>query len=31
MYNTVIIDDDQLARRGLKRILELHFKEIKVV
>ena len=31
MYHTVIIDDDQLARRGLKRILELHFKEIEVV
>lgn len=31
MYHTVIIDDDQLARRGLKRILELNFKEIEIL
>jgi len=31
MYNTVIIDDDQLARRGLRRILEQNFKEIEIL
>jgi two-component system, LytTR family, response regulator len=31
MYHTVIIDDDQLARRGLKRILEQNFKEIQIM
>ena len=31
MYQTVIIDDDQLARRGLRRILEQNFKEIKIL
>lgn len=31
MYQTVIIDDDPLARRGLRRILEHHFQEIKVL
>jgi two-component system, LytTR family, response regulator len=31
MYQTVIIDDDQLARRGLRRILEQNFREIEVL
>ncbi len=31
MYKTVIIDDDQLARRGLRRILEQNFAEIEVL
>jgi len=31
MYHAVIIDDDQLARRGLKKILELNFKEIEIL
>ena len=31
MYHTVIIDDDQLARRGLRRILEQNFKEIEIL
>lgn len=31
MYNTIIIDDDQLARRGLRRILEQNFDEIKIL
>jgi two-component system LytT family response regulator len=31
MYQTVIIDDDQLARRGLRRILEQNFKEIEIM
>jgi two-component system LytT family response regulator len=31
MYNTVIIDDDQLARRGLRRILEQNFQEIEIL
>ncbi len=31
MYRTVIIDDDQLARRGLKRILEQNFKELEIL
>lgn len=31
MYHAVIIDDDQLARRGLKKILELNFKEIEIM
>jgi two-component system LytT family response regulator len=31
MYQTVIIDDDQLARRGLKRILEKNFQEIEII
>lgn len=31
MYQTVIIDDDQLARRGLRRILEQNFKEIEII
>jgi len=30
MYNTVIIDDDILARKVLKRILEQNFKEIEI-
>jgi len=30
MYQTVIIDDDQLARRGLRRILEQNFHEIEI-
>ena len=31
MYQTVIIDDDPLARRGLRRILEHHFQEINIL
>ncbi len=31
MYHTVLIDDDQLARRGLKRILEQNFPEIDIL
>jgi len=31
MYHAVIIDDDQLARRGLKSILDLNFKEIQIL
>lgn len=31
MYHTVIIDDDQLARRGLRRILEHNFDIIEVI
>lgn len=31
MYHSVIIDDDQLARRGLRRILEQNFQEIEIV
>jgi len=31
MYHTVIIDDDQLARRGLRRILEQNFHEIEIL
>jgi len=31
MYHTVIIDDDQLARRGLRRILEQNFKQIEIL
>jgi two-component system LytT family response regulator len=31
MYQTVIIDDDQLARRGLRRILEQNFQEIEII
>jgi len=31
MYHAVIIDDDQLARRGLRRILEQNFKEVEVL
>lgn len=31
MYQTIIIDDDQLARRGLRRIIEQNFREIEVV
>lgn len=31
MYRTVIIDDDILARRVLKRILEQNFKEIEIL
>lgn len=31
MYQTVIIDDDPLARRGLRRILEHHFQEIQIL
>lgn len=31
MYQTIIIDDDQLARRGLRRILEQNFQEIEVL
>ena len=31
MYQTVIIDDDPLARRGLRRILEQNFKEVEIL
>jgi two-component system, LytTR family, response regulator len=31
MYQTIIIDDDQLARRGLRQILEKNFQEINLV
>jgi len=31
MYRTTIIDDDPLARRGLRRILEQNFKEIEIL
>jgi len=31
MYHTVIIDDDQLARRGLRRILEQNFSQIEIL
>jgi two-component system LytT family response regulator len=31
MYHTVIIDDDQLARRGLRRILEQNFDIIEIM
>ncbi len=31
MYHTVIIDDDNLARKGLKLILEKNFKEIEIL
>jgi two-component system LytT family response regulator len=31
MYQTIIIDDNQLARRGLRRILEQNFKEIEIM
>jgi len=31
MYQTIIIDDDQLARRGLRRIIEQNFQEIEIV
>jgi two-component system LytT family response regulator len=31
MYHTIIIDDDQLARRGLRRILEQNFDEIEIM
>jgi two-component system LytT family response regulator len=31
MYHTVIIDDDPLARRGLRRILEQNFQEIEIL
>jgi len=31
MYHTIIIDDDQLARRGLRRILEQNFEEIEIM
>lgn len=31
MYQTIIIDDDQLARRALRRILEQNFHEIEIV
>lgn len=31
MYQTVIIDDDELARRGLRRILEQNFQEITIL
>ena len=31
MYHTIIIDDDQLARKVLKRILEQNFNEIEVM
>lgn len=31
MYHTAIIDDDQLARRGLRRILEQNFPEIEIL
>ncbi len=31
MYQTILIDDDQLSRRGLRRILEQNFPEIEIV
>lgn len=31
MYQAIIIDDDQLARRGLRRILEQNFPEIEIL
>lgn len=31
MYQTIIIDDNQLARKGLRHILEQNFEEIKVM
>ena len=31
MYHTIIIDDDQLARRGLRGILEQNFDEIQIL
>lgn len=31
MHRTVIIDDDQLARRGLRRIFENYFEEIEIL
>ena len=31
MYHTIIIDDDQLARKGLRRILEYNFEEIEIM
>jgi len=31
MYQTIIIDDDQLAKRGLRRIIEQNFHEIEIV
>lgn len=31
MYQTIIIDDNQLARKGLRHILERNFKEIEVM
>jgi len=31
MYQTIIIDDDQLARRCLRRIIEQNFREIEIV
>ena len=31
MYQTIIIDDNQLARRGLRSILEQNFEEIEIL
>lgn len=31
MYHTIIIDDDQLARKGLRHILEQNFSEIQII
>lgn len=31
MYHTIIIDDDQLARKGLRHILEKNFDEVQVM
>lgn len=31
MYHTIIIDDDQFARKGLRRILERNFEEVKIM
>jgi two-component system LytT family response regulator len=31
MYQTILIDDDQLSRKGLRRILEQNFPEIEIV
>ena len=31
MFQTIIIDDDQLARKGLRRILENNFEEIEII
>ncbi|HET6559563.1 MAG TPA: LytTR family DNA-binding domain-containing protein [Prolixibacteraceae bacterium] len=31
MYHTIIIDDDQLARKGLRHILEKNFEEVQIM
>lgn len=31
MYHTIIIDDDQLARKGLRHILEKNFEEVQIL